>query len=308
MESMLMPTISQALVALYLLLVLGTVGAPMLSLLLEIHGHRKRMIFAVKLAQQIDRMGISLLLVVLLIGAVAHALLLPGSPLLPGLWSFLTPSMLLLLLAPFALLLMLWTGRTMTWNRMKKQRPRHILLGLLTVLCLLVVVVILAGVKRHLLLQDPDLLGPLPLPELFSWPSRGLVWPALAHFLIAGMGAASALGEVYLILRRTREDFGRDYYNWSMAVVARWSLLFMLGQLVLLPWYFFWAGPSIPGELFPVIGAAILALFLASGVWFLLIRSKTPMRYKGLVLASVVLILVSLVAAVLTASAILELT
>jgi hypothetical protein len=306
MESILLPTLPEILLALYLLLVLGALGSPMLSLVLETFGHRTRKIFALKLAQQVDRSGVILLLLVLLGGTAANALLLPDSPYLPALQRFLSQDLLLLLSIPFLLLLALWTVRALTWNRLKKRRPLHILLGVATVVCLLAVIVALAGVKRHLLLQDPALLGRAQLVELFAWPIDALIWPALAHVLIVGVGAAAALSPLYLFLRRNREDYGRDYYSWSMGVVARWALIFMLGQLVLLPWYFYGTGTGIPADLFPVIGAGILSLFLAGAIWLLLIRSRTPLRYKGLVLLSVILAWAGLLAAVMAATRMLD--
>jgi hypothetical protein len=301
MESIPVPSTLHTLYALYLFLVLGAAGSPVVSLGLEIYGHKTRTIFAVKLAQQMDRLGITLVLLILAAGTAANLLLLPDSPYLPALLRFLTPELTLLLSIPSLLLITFWTARALTWNRMKKRRPLHISLGVMTVLCMIALVVALAAMKRHLFTHELSVIGPVAIPELFSWPADGLIWPALIHFLIVGMGVAALLTPLYLFLRRTREDYGRDYYNWAMGVVAKWALIFMLGQLILLPWYYYSTSAVFQADLFPVIGAGIVSLFLAAGIWFLLIRSKTPMRYKGFVLLSVLLSWASLLAILMTA-------
>jgi hypothetical protein len=243
-----------------------------------------------------------LLVAVLIGGGAAHALTLPGSPALEGLQRFLTRELLLVIGIPFGLLLLLWTVRALTWTRLKKRRPAHIAIGALTVLCLLAAVTAIAGVKRHLLTMDLALAGPVPLADLYSWPADALVWPAMAHFLILGIGAAAALTPLYLFARRTREDYGRDYYAWSMGTIARWAMLFLLGQLALLPWYYFGAGLALDQDLLPVVGAGLSAVFLAAIAFFMLGRSKTPMRYKGVTLVSILLVWISMVALVMAAS------
>jgi hypothetical protein len=302
MDASLLPGPIHLLLALFLFLALGAAGSTALSLALESHGHRSKKIFAVRLSQQVDRLGMVLLVLALIGGGAAHALTLPGSPALEGLQRFLTRELLLATGIPFGLLLLLWVVRSLTWTRLKKRRPVHIAIGALTVLCLIATIVALAGVKRHLLSTGLAPAGPVPLADLYSWPADALVWPAMVHFLVLGIGAAAALTPLYLFVRRTREDFGRDYYAWSMGTIAMCAMLFLLGQLALLPWYYFGAGLTLDQDLLPVAGAGLSALFLAAIAFFLLGRSKTPMRYKGVTLLSILLVWVSLVALVMTAA------
>ncbi|MDL2313987.1 hypothetical protein LJC36_03290, partial [Desulfovibrio sp. OttesenSCG-928-C14] len=142
------------------------------------------------------------------------------------------------------------------------------------------------GSARLFLLAHP--VAKAPLTELLAaHPSE--TWAFLAATALALPALASALGMFWLILRRARDDYGRDYYNFagsSLAGLAFFFGLLSLAATAALFWFQYQAfaaapnGPDGPGYAW-IIPAALLGMQLACClVWIVAAKSSIPMRHR----------------------------
>lgn len=188
------------------------------------------------------------------------------------------------------------------WKPFKSHKIMHGSLALLSgINGTLAVVAILGSIRLFSALDLPNA-AELNLYELFNFrlfPSPldyacGLFFP-----LIAGMPAAFAL--VWLLVRRRRDDFGRDYYNNMIPWCARWAFvawIFISGLYLL----------TVVADLWQMISTGSFDLGLDEGVtyalrflpalvacriWFLVSRSPMPLRHKPEIIAAFILCFVS---------------
>lgn len=241
--------------------------------------------FRDKFAYQISGMGLGLLFAVVIAMAGAQAYLYSMAPeLFPAV---VKPYALLaaasMLLALFCALL--YHG---LWRRLRQAKTVRKLLGLLAALAALLAAYLVLGFKRALLLT-PELFSTMPMPEalrlIYGPPASSLFWPLLVQTLLAGLTCASGLGLIHLILRRARDDYGRDYYNASLKYCARWALVPTLLQLAPMALIVSRLGPSfglwdMNNVMLLGFGLAAVMLLLAVALWAVVARSNNPLRQK----------------------------
>ncbi|MDL2272583.1 hypothetical protein LJC23_06080 [Desulfovibrio sp. OttesenSCG-928-I05] len=125
----------------------------------------------------------------------------------------------------------------------------------------------------------------------FAIPPESFFWPVMLHMLPLAIGTAGAFGAFWLLIRRKRNDFGRDYYAFALPYSAKWALCGTLLSLGTVFYAYSRAGEFMLPELShpPSILLATLCCALpalACLLWLLLIRSETPLRHKpGIVIA-----------------------
>jgi hypothetical protein len=64
-------------------------------------------------------------------------------------------------------------------------------------------------------------MDPLALPELLHNPTVWLIW---AQGLFLALALAGGAGLLFLVARRNKEDYGRDYYAWAVRTCAARAL------------------------------------------------------------------------------------
>jgi hypothetical protein len=84
----------------------------------------------------------------------------------------------------------------------------------------------------------------------------------------------------YLILRRNKDDFGRDYYRFALPQAARWGLALLAPAAIAVGWLGFrgmiWT-PLLGASMAVAGGAALIGVWLNARA----IRSHHPLRLKG---------------------------
>ena len=73
------------------------------------------------------------------------------------------------------------------------------------------------AVPAKLMIAQP---GVVNFQSVFS---SSMALPMAVMYPLLSMASAAALSCAYLVLRRNRDDFGRDYYNFSLRLAARWG-------------------------------------------------------------------------------------
>jgi len=298
MELML-PQWTFALLPLPLLIAALFWGAPAVSLVSELIGLVSGKPFPVRVARQMSRLALGGHAFFWLIAAACVATL-SSQPFWRS--EFVTDNRLLLV-ASAALPLfgsLALTGYDLGWKMARERKTIHFLLGCVANLPIKYGYWALAGLGL-LLFRNVGLDSPAFLPP---WGSP--LWPLMALWLPLSLCLASGSGLCYLLLRRTSDDWGRDYYRFAAPFLAKWHLACGLVVFLVLIWLY----ASLKGvfnmhlpQIFYAGMAAAACLGLSMTLALLIGTSENPMRLKVSMVATAIL---SLAHASLVLVAILE--
>ncbi|MEG2171890.1 MAG: hypothetical protein RRY29_01365 [Desulfovibrionaceae bacterium] len=114
------------------------------------------------------------------------------------------------------------------------------------------------------------------------------LWNILYYLPSLAVGLGAGLGTLWLLLRRKRDDYGRDYYNTILPWCATWArnawvlLWLILLSFSLMDIFLTWQEGESPFLLDAAIFQAlhILLWALPALLWTMAARSKTPLRHK----------------------------
>lgn len=175
-----------------------------------------------------------------------------------------------------------------TFRPMRKNKGAHTVIGVVCALCS--VAAIYAYLGAAALLLKPDMAEGARWLVFFS--TKSAAWPAFALSLVLCVCYGCALGMLYSLYRRNKDDFGRDYYRFALNNAAKLAATCALIQLLLQGWLLSSITPEIRSAFLdqagiPLLAGDFVALLSAVG-WLALARSSTPMRLKGLVFGGAV--------------------
>lgn len=204
----------------------------------------------------------------------------------------------------------------LTWRRGRQASGSHLLLGLGAAFfwAATLAAFIAAGFWRLGGIIPDAGLSLDGILAVFGCPLSWLIWGQL---VFAAQALGAGFGLLYLLARRNREDYGRDYYTWGLRHCARWAIA---AGVVQAGWAkaVFWRGVSMVQDRpaaadgggvfaailghqgFPALSAALVLALLA---WLCLapvLRSRMPLRMKGWILIHAVLAVFSAAAFALT--------
>jgi hypothetical protein len=141
------------------------------------------------------------------------------------------------------------------WQRLKTNKPLHAAIGLSASLLLWFVFYAGLAAARLVALEQPPAVGPgFLLP-----PGGALFWRLLLEGLAFSLALAGTFTGAWLVWRRNKDDFGRDYYNFTMRLTARVGFASHLIALVLMGW--------IVVGLMPFVGELNTRQMLATGLY-----------------------------------------
>ena len=154
-----------------------------------------------------------------------------------------------------------------TWSVLKQRRALHLLLGWSAAL---------------------SMLGALLFGLYFFLPPfMPLVYLALIclGLVCTGLAAGAGLSQLWLIMRRFKADYGRDYYAFAMRYCARVALTFTLTAALAVGALLFLLRQFIPAQLMqtPDVGITIIAFGLPLSccqLWLGITKSENPLRHK----------------------------
>lgn len=280
---------------------LAAIGAPILAVILEITAKARKKIFYDKLAQQITAMALILyfLFIICLGGAAAYFcrklpwlkewLINPSSPVM---MFYITLAVALLGLIPYK----------MTWKKLKKSKPLHMCLGFIGMLGGVASIHVATVVMKQFFALLPESATPaVPQVPFYTYfmavPGKAEMF-LVGLYLIMALSFAATAGGFYLVLRRNKDDFGRDYYKFSLPVVSKWALAPTCGMLTAVTgvvYYMINPGFEILYKDLTIamtFGSALFLIFVCCAVWVVAWKSETPMRHKiGLGFAPFLLII-----------------
>ncbi len=263
-------SIYDALVTAIAVMLLGcSFGIPAVAFLSELTGIIRQKVFMDKFAKQAARLGLLFIYSILLgvAGAWTISIYYFDNP---GPWikydTFWNFNLYLCLLAAglFSLYFFLW-------DKLKKIKSFHLFLGALAVLSVKIFLILLFWAFYRELMVIPEV-----IPGLDS-----IFLPILTQIFIISLSGGAALTLVYLLARRNRDDFGRDYYRFALGFGAKWALFFTLASPLTCVWLYLvmdngfdFTYTAVPGAIYA------FAVILTALVLWRIIKSDQPLRNK----------------------------
>ncbi|MYL84147.1 hypothetical protein GTA51_13520 [Desulfovibrio aerotolerans] len=172
-----------------------------------------------------------------------------------------------------------------SWQRLKTQKSLHGLIGLCATLLLWLAFAIGLAAARPMALGLPPEVGlAFPLP-----PGNSIYWPMLVLGLLLSIGLAGTFTGAWLVWRRDRDDFGRDYYNFTMRLSARVGFVGHVLSLPVLVWLGLGLMP-LAGELTTILSVALglygSGLLLTLACLGFIMPQENALRHKLLLAAA----------------------
>ncbi len=243
---------------------------PMVAWICEIGGQGTKKIFWDKFAQQI--LGLANVALAGLLFASSVPLSIHFQDVLAAIKNIFWLQISLGLAGLFVFFLFFYQ---ISWKKYKKQKGLHLVLGGCT--ALLAKAAFWTGCYASLeYTQKTDLILKYPL----FWTAVGL-W-----FVLLGAAIAFACIGLYVLLKRNRDDFGRDYYRFALSCSFKSALIFFVLHFsaYLLPettgWSLLAQNPSLSILLIFAAGIGAVTIFL----WKRLAFHANPVSQKSAIL------------------------
>jgi len=273
--------------AFFSLLGMAAFGSPVVAVLGEIAAKTKSKVFYDKYGQQTASMGLILLILLLIIEGVAIGVAYTKFPQL--IEKFANPaSPLMGAFIAFGVFIVLGLPYLLLWKKMRNSKGLHITMGAGAAIAAIVLIAI--GVPAKLMIALP----PETAKAQIALGMQSMILPMAIMYTILIIAAAAGLSCAYLVMRRNKDDFGRDYYNFSLKLAARWATIPMVGFLACQGWLF----AVLPDNFKTMVLETPLGIIWAVGtglglicaiVWILIARSQAPLQLKGLTFLGVLL-------------------
>lgn len=273
--------------ALFSLIGMAAFGSPVVALLGELAAKSKSKVFYDKYGQQTASMGAILLILLLIVEAAGIGVIYARYP--HYVEMFMTQKAAFIpVLAAAGAFLVFGLPYLLLWKKMRNAKGAHMALGTLASASAVAMIAMAVPAKLGV-----NISGGTVNPYIQS-----LALPVAAVYTVFIMVAAAGLSCAWLVMRRNKDDFGRDYYNFSLKLAARWAFIPMIAVLAFQGWLF----ASLPDTVCTLVTGTPLGLVWAAGaalslvcavIWLLIARSESPLRLKGLTFLAATLLWLS---------------
>lgn len=182
------------------------------------------------------------------------------------------------------------------WRTLRQSPALHQTLGLLgTVLCYAAVYGVMSVVSADAAfdLGEPK---PTTLQGIFLPLETSTLWNGLSYLLPLTLGMAGGLGALWLVLRRHRDDYGRDHYTQMLPWCASWARnswivlwMILVGFTAINMWHISLEGEPLALPVLAEYGARLLLWLIPGLLWTIVVRSATPLRHKLTLLLALLL-------------------
>lgn len=172
------------------------------------------------------------------------------------------------------------------WHVLKNMPILHATLGMISAVqnCVALMVILFLFTVRGYATADAQAQNALALPDIFPAALDAPIWSALCYSLPLILAMPGAWGSCWLLLRRRKDDFGRDYYNNMISWCCGWA---RNAWVVLWLWLLASTGLDVWRQMQQQIfnaqdamldNARILVWLLPPLLWTAVRRSKPPLR------------------------------
>lgn len=181
------------------------------------------------------------------------------------------------------------------WKFLVKAPILHIVMGFVSGMQACIAVAVTLGAARMLSAYTRPDASSITLGDIFfpGWLSP--FWCALYWTLPLALAMAGASGAMWLVLRRKREDFGRDHYNTMIPWCAAWArnawtifwLIFLGASVAEIQQN--WQSGAFTGNNVALESVKVLIWLVPLALWTVVARSAAPMRHRLSLLAALLL-------------------
>lgn len=273
--------------AFFSLLGLAAYGCPGVATLGEVAAKAKKRVFYDKYGQQTASLGIILIISTIVVCCAGILVVFTKFPqFIPQMTT--VPPLFRILFGMLACFVVLGLTHALTWKKMRSNKGLHLFMGMLATIAGITTIVLAVSIKLLIGWGTPS--SPDALQQI-----QALIAPTAIMYVFFALAAAAGLSCTYLIFRRHKDDFGRDYYNFALKLSSNLALLFMACFLACQGWLF----TQLPETFKTIIlgtplglvwgGAAGLG-FICALLWLLIWRSTTPLQFKGLSIVATTLL------------------
>lgn len=172
------------------------------------------------------------------------------------------------------------------WHVLKNMPILHATLGMISAVqnCVALMVILFLFTFRAWAGMDAQAHGALALPDIFPTTLDSPIWSALCYTLPLILAMPGAWGACWLLMRRRKDDFGRDYYNNMVSWCCGWARNAWMGL-----WFLLLASTGLEvwrqmqQQIFNaqdamLDNARILLWLLPPLLWTAVRRSRPPLR------------------------------
>ena len=273
-----------------LLVALAALGAPLLVLLLEISAEARSKVLYRKAAQHVSRAGLVFIIYFLLVAGAAMGMLISRFPALAGPWLD-NPKPLLPALASLGVCLVAQIVCVATWKAWRKAKAAHMMVSTVGALSGLFSVVALTTLGWLVWTAPDEAIPTLGCADLWTAPLSSPLWPLTAQGALLAVTAAAGLGLIYVLSRRAKDDFGRDYYALAFRALTGWGAGFLVLQGTVHAWLINVSGLPPDGVARWTWLAALGTCGLALLCWLVVAKNEHPLRLKALVVLAALLLM-----------------
>lgn len=287
------------LLGLHFMLALGGFGVVFMAAMAETFSRTGQKAFMNKLSDQSCKLGVWLMLYLGLALAGGMWIAIVYFPQQAFYWTIDKGLLMVVLGVPGTAVLF---GILYKWLQkpLSKARGLHAAIGLAASLAALATLLLAAMAKQHqLMLAGKEKTFPTLKGMLQQQVASPETWGYFGIIAMLTLASGGALTLLFLLLRREKDDYGRDYYAYAARFASKWTFVFAL--LTLAPWGFqisaMWPGIQVMPQnqfavgllaAFPVLMLTTATLFFAVG------RSAMPMRHKPAMITGAVCIWLAL--------------
>lgn len=272
---------------------LAALGAVLIAIAGQIAAKTKQRVFYDKYGQQTAAMGFMLLVVTL--AAVGASAAMAASR-FPWLMQWLThpQSPFIKLYIAAGAFIVLSLPYALAWKKMRNAKGAHMALGLGAAISGAASILLAMAALLVLALTTSRDTTPLTMAQL-PLDGTSLLWPMASQYILLGTALAAGLSCAYLVLRRNKDDFGRDYYRFSLKLAARWAIIPMIGQIACQGWLFALLPETtrtliLSTPLGAAWAAAAILPLICIILWAVIAKSQAPLRLKGMTFVAAVLL------------------
>lgn len=170
------------------------------------------------------------------------------------------------------------------WRILKNMPVLHSTIGMISAVQNCIALVCILFTLRLQAVAMPAGTDALAVPEVFPESWNAPLWSAACYACPLIFAMAAAISCCWLVIRRKKDDFGRDYYNTMLSWCAAWARnawAFLWLLLVVSTGLSIWL-QSKTGAFDPdaaILDASLVLLWLIPALlWTWVLRSRVPMR------------------------------
>ena len=181
------------------------------------------------------------------------------------------------------------------WRMLKNMAVLHMTIGIFSgVMGCVALGVTIISLRFLAAFAHPDT-ATIGMDRIFPLQWEAPFWTSVIYTLPLVFTMSAALGAFWLVLRRNRDDFGRDYYNTMIPWCATWARngwmllwLLLLASAGIQIWHT-WQGGGFSQQEAILESSRILLWLIPALLWTMVCRSAIALRHKFTLLAALCL-------------------